>query len=152
MCTIILTFQSLLWKLVLSVDSSVFALEMMDEMWRGGRRIQKWPHVPSVLFRQRWIPCMFSPKIRLSLSDWMMLFSGRTMGTGFVWQKQHLATAIYSLMNGPNWWGALILGEEQELVERDGEVENGGEDERASALRENTVEMATSTMPWHSSG
>jgi len=39
------------------------------------------------------------------------------------------------------------LGEEQELVERDGEVENGGEDERASALRENTVEMATSTMP-----
>lgn len=30
MCTIILTFQSLLWKLVLSVDSSVFALEMMD--------------------------------------------------------------------------------------------------------------------------
>ncbi|TRY87167.1 hypothetical protein DNTS_024232 [Danionella cerebrum] len=49
--------------------------------------------------------------------------------------------------NGPKCCGALILGEEQALEERDGEVENGGEDERASALREKTVEMATSTIP-----
>lgn len=39
------------------------------------------------------------------------------------------------------------MGEEQELEDKDGEVENGGEDERASALREKTVEMATSTIP-----
>lgn len=39
------------------------------------------------------------------------------------------------------------MGEEQELEDRDGEVENGGEDKMASALREKTVEMATSTMP-----
>lgn len=57
----------------------------------------------------------------------------------------------YSLMNGPKCCGARSLGEEQELEEREGEVENGGED-RASAFSEKTVEMATSTMPWHSSG
>lgn len=54
-------------------------------------------------------------------------------------------------MNGPKCCGARSLGEEQELEEREGEVENGGED-RASAFSEKTVEMATSTMPWHSSG
>lgn len=55
-------------------------------------------------------------------------------------------------MNGPKCCGALIFGEEQALVVREGEVENGGEEEKASALKENTVEMATSTMPWHISG
>lgn len=44
------------------------------------------------------------------------------------------------------------MGEEHELEEREGEVENGGEVYRASAFSEKTVEMATSTMPWHSSG
>lgn len=53
----------------------------------------------------------------------------------------------YNLMNGPKCCGALSLGEEQELEEREGEVENGGEEDRASAFSEKTVEMATSTMP-----
>lgn len=55
-------------------------------------------------------------------------------------------------MNGPKCCGALSLGEEQEVEEREGEVENGGEADKASAFSEKTVEMATSTMPWHSSG
>lgn len=58
----------------------------------------------------------------------------------------------YSFMNGPKFCGALSLGEEQELELREGDVENGGEEERKSAFSEKTVEMATSTMPWHSSG
>lgn len=45
------------------------------------------------------------------------------------------------------------MGEEQQLFEvREGDVEKGGEQERGSTVREKTVEMATSTMPWHSSG
>lgn len=44
------------------------------------------------------------------------------------------------------------MGDEQELEEREGEVENGGEEYRASAFSEKTVEMATSMIPWHSSG
>lgn len=38
------------------------------------------------------------------------------------------------------------------VEEREGDVENGGEVERGSTVREKTVEMATSTIPWQSSG
>lgn len=72
------------------------------------------------------------------------------------WIKSFLRDTLqfraYSLINGPKCCGALSLGEEQELEEREGEVENGGEEYRASEFSEKTVEMATSTMPWHISG
>lgn len=45
------------------------------------------------------------------------------------------------------------MGEEQQLFDvREGDVEKGGEQERGSTVREKTVEMATSTIPWQSSG
>lgn len=45
------------------------------------------------------------------------------------------------------------MGDEQQLLDvREGDVEKGGEQERGSTVREKTVEMATSTIPWQSSG
>lgn len=106
-----------------------------DDRWKQGWLLQKW--------QRNYTP--WSSFITQGQTHW--LISGRTLGGG-----HHVASCDgYSLMNGPKWWGALILGEEQLLEVRDGEVENGGEHERASAVGENTVEMATSTIPWHNS-
>lgn len=62
-------------------------------------------------------------------------------------------------MNGPTWRGPLSFGEEQDelRVEKEGEEEWGAgeeEDDRGSVslFSGKTLEMAMSTIPWHSSG
>lgn len=113
MSRIFLTFQSFFWKLTLFLWT-LLGLEMMDENRK--RSLQRWPHFPSVLFRQWWIPCMLSPKIRcrpLCLLDWLM-FSGRTMGRGLhssilqqqqfiVWWMGRSDGALWSWVRSRSW-------------------------------------------------
>lgn len=97
----------------LSMDSSGFR----DDGWKEEEEFTEVNfHFPSVLFRQWWIPCMLSPKIRcrpLCLLDWLM-FSGRTMGRGLhssilqqqqfiVWGMGRSDGALWSWVRSRSW-------------------------------------------------
>lgn len=64
--------------------------------------------------------------------------------------KTQGSSYAYSLMNGLWWLGGLDFGEEHE-DEEDKEEEAEEEAEESLLFKVKTLEMAMSTMPWHSS-